>query len=163
MSEKSEKQENSLIYLQRYAISRGFVTRYMEDESLLICCVESPEQVFKTLLPDYNITSYNDCPFFDTSDTRESSPLIGLGISIYTPQDIKGIKSEITGKLKNLINSDEIYLAKRQNQLHPSDIEDIISNLLEIPKSLINALSPEQYQRTLQERQETIKLLRKFL
>lgn len=129
--------------------------RVQEKITPLGYCVECPREVLEECFGDYHVTFYNGYELFSSQDFEPL--MLGLGINRVEPQNVYGI--EYNGKLRELLQLDELNSVRRSKRISGNDILKIVSHLT---KGEGNGFLNPNYSQEKHDRQEIIDIVKGF-
>jgi hypothetical protein len=93
------------ISIAHYVNSTGLIGRVedVKQRQLLGYCSEKPQDVLKSLLPHFFVTSYNGIDLYD-ADGKIHAPMKGVAISYRIISGVYGWRNVIDGKLGELLH-----------------------------------------------------------
>ena len=114
----------TVVSIVPHHITRGFIHRAEGKRTLVGYCVEDPLEVLKQSLPDYIVSSINGYRFFDSNDMQHPKDL-NLALSLRSVDPVFGIE----GKIKELLELEQVLKAKRDYPFSAEDAEMMIRHL----------------------------------
>jgi hypothetical protein len=106
-----------------YCRTTGLIMRSARKTQIVGYCVENPVQVLESVFPNYNVTRFYGFEFFDSSDFKKTTPMIGLGIDSYPMH--RGIK----GTLDELLVVEDVDELRRDQPIQKNVLKRIKKNL----------------------------------
>lgn len=126
--DKSKKP--SVIFIERYCITRGIMMRDLLSSETVAYCKESPKEVLKEIFPDYHVTSFEGYRFFDSVDFDPTTPLRGIGIC--GTDKFSGIEGIVVdGRITKLLELKRLTELRRDEPISEEQVKKIIKYVSE--------------------------------
>ena len=124
----NKTQKPSVISIEKYCITTGFVFRTNSSSKIVAYCEESPEEVLAKVFTDYPVTSFEGYQFFGSNDLCNSTPLVGIGIC--GTDEFSGIEGVVVnGKISGLLKLKELVELKRDKPVTNTEVKRILDHV----------------------------------